>query len=146
MGLLMSFIRMCLDFAYPAPPCGVSDIRPGVVKNFHYMYFAIVIFWATTLTTIVISLLTDPPSDTKLIRLVYSFWSLNYFIHSSSFYPSIHPSINSFIPSSIHPSLHQSIHPSMRSSIYSFIHLLIHSFIYSFIPLCFQNHVLVALR
>ena len=51
-----------LDFSYPAPLCMEKDTRPAIVGEFHYMYFAALLFWLTGITSIIISLIT-PPDD-----------------------------------------------------------------------------------
>ncbi|XP_013406675.1 sodium/myo-inositol cotransporter isoform X2 [Lingula anatina] len=70
-GLVIGVIRMATDFFNPEPPCGEPDLRPGIVKNFQYMYFATLSFWTTMLVMVVVSLLTLPPSDEMLNRTTY---------------------------------------------------------------------------
>ena len=61
-GLVIGVIRMILDFAYQAPLCMEEDNRPAIVGQFHYMYFAALLFWITGIAAVVISLVT-PPDD-----------------------------------------------------------------------------------
>uniref|UniRef100_A0A8B9FSF3 Sodium/myo-inositol cotransporter 2 n=1 Tax=Amazona collaria TaxID=241587 RepID=A0A8B9FSF3_9PSIT len=66
-GLLLGVIRLVLDFIYPEPQCGETDLRPGVVKYMHYLYFSMVLATISTLTVLVVSLLTEPPSK-EMVR------------------------------------------------------------------------------
>lgn len=66
-GLLLGVIRLVLDFIYPEPQCGERDLRPGVVKYMHYLYFSMVLATISTLTVLVVSLLTEPPSE-EMVR------------------------------------------------------------------------------
>ena len=68
LGLLMSMIRLTLEFAFPASRCGEEDHRPVLIKNFHYMYFALLLFWTTTIVTVAVSFVTEAPTDNMLIR------------------------------------------------------------------------------
>uniref|UniRef100_K7G1G8 Sodium/mannose cotransporter SLC5A10 n=1 Tax=Pelodiscus sinensis TaxID=13735 RepID=K7G1G8_PELSI len=43
LGLALGLARMGLEFAYPSPRCGLPDERPSVVKDVHYLHFAIVL-------------------------------------------------------------------------------------------------------
>lgn len=66
-GLMAGFVtgvtRLILVFVYRAPEtCGEEDLRPGLIRNFHYMYFAILLFWITFVVAVVVSLLTEPPT------------------------------------------------------------------------------------
>ncbi|CAF0765506.1 unnamed protein product [Brachionus calyciflorus] len=70
-GMFVGLIRMILDFVYHEKPCGEVDDRPGFVKNFHYLYFAVMLFWITALSMVVISLLTEKSDAYRLIRTTY---------------------------------------------------------------------------
>lgn len=74
-ALVIGFIRMVLDFVYPAPGCGEPDERPEAAAAilFHYMYFALFLFWWTVIIIIIISLLTQPIPEDYLYRL--TFWT-----------------------------------------------------------------------
>lgn len=71
-GLFVGVIRMVLDFSYPPPACWEDEYRPLVVQ-LNFMYFAVLLFWLTVLTAVVVSLVTQPPESYKLIRTTY--WS-----------------------------------------------------------------------
>ncbi|XP_076207023.1 sodium/myo-inositol cotransporter 2 isoform X1 [Aptenodytes patagonicus] len=70
-GLLLGVIRLVLDFIYPEPQCGETDLRPGVVKYMHYLYFSMVLAAISTLTVLVVSMLTEPPSEEMISRLTW---------------------------------------------------------------------------
>lgn len=59
-GLVVGFLRMILEFSYPAPACGEVDQRPAVLKDFHYLYFALVLCGLTAIVMVTISLCTTP--------------------------------------------------------------------------------------
>lgn len=71
-GFSTGIVRMILDFTYPEPGCGEVDTRPAVIAKVHYMYFALVLFLVTTITSVIISYATNPPSAFMLIRTMYS--------------------------------------------------------------------------
>ncbi|XP_010222630.1 PREDICTED: sodium/myo-inositol cotransporter 2 [Tinamus guttatus] len=70
-GLLLGFIRLVLDFIYPEPQCGQPDVRPGVVKHMHYLYFSMVLAAVSTITVLLVSLLTEPPAEEMISRLTW---------------------------------------------------------------------------
>nr|XP_033772914.1 sodium/glucose cotransporter 4 isoform X1 [Geotrypetes seraphini] len=72
-GLVVGFIRMVMDFVYRAPYCGEEDTRPSVLKDVHYLYFALILFGLTALVCIVVSLCTPSIPDENLVRLTW--WS-----------------------------------------------------------------------
>uniref|UniRef100_A0A8B9BU06 Sodium/myo-inositol cotransporter 2 n=1 Tax=Anser brachyrhynchus TaxID=132585 RepID=A0A8B9BU06_9AVES len=74
-GLLLGVIRLVLDFVYPEPQCGERDLRPGVVRYMHYLYFSMVLAAISTLTVLVVSMLTEPPSE-EMVRQPLRFLSL----------------------------------------------------------------------
>ncbi|XP_031462462.1 sodium/myo-inositol cotransporter 2 [Phasianus colchicus] len=71
LGLLMGVIRMVLDFIFPEPQCGERDARPGVLRYMHYLYFSMVLAAVSTLTVLLVSLLTEPPSEEMISRLTW---------------------------------------------------------------------------
>ncbi|NWU26433.1 SC5A3 protein, partial [Dyaphorophyia castanea] len=73
-GFVLGAIRLILAFFYRAPECNQPDTRPGFVKNIHYMYVATGLFWITGLVTVVVSLLTPPPTKEQ-VRTT-TFWAL----------------------------------------------------------------------
>ncbi|EPQ11624.1 Sodium/glucose cotransporter 4 [Myotis brandtii] len=48
-GLVVGFLRMILEFSYSAPACGEVDQRPAVLKDFHYLYFALILCGLTAI-------------------------------------------------------------------------------------------------
>ncbi|KAJ8032425.1 Sodium/glucose cotransporter 4 [Holothuria leucospilota] len=74
-GLAVGLTRMCLDFIYESPACGEEDHRPSAVAalQFHYMYFALVLFLFTAVLSIIFSYMSRPIPSEYLYRL--TFWS-----------------------------------------------------------------------
>ncbi|KAK2815967.1 hypothetical protein Q5P01_026434 [Channa striata] len=72
-GLVMGMIRMVLEFSYAAPSCGQPDVRPAVVADVHYLYFALILLALTCLIIVVVSLVTAPIPKEHLYRLTW--WS-----------------------------------------------------------------------
>ncbi|XP_075040121.1 sodium/glucose cotransporter 4 [Mixophyes fleayi] len=70
-GLVVGLIRMIMDFVYRAPNCGEIDDRPSVLKDVHYLYFAILLFGLTAVICIVISLCTPDMPDEQLGRMTW---------------------------------------------------------------------------
>ncbi|XP_072171125.1 sodium/glucose cotransporter 4-like [Diadema setosum] len=70
-GVVVGVLRMVLDFVYTSPGCGQPDHRPEIVKNFHYLHFACVLFAVTLLMIVIISLFTEPIPSEKLVRLTW---------------------------------------------------------------------------
>uniref|UniRef100_A0A8C0QQX6 Sodium/mannose cotransporter SLC5A10 n=1 Tax=Chelonoidis abingdonii TaxID=106734 RepID=A0A8C0QQX6_CHEAB len=62
LGLALGLARMGLEFAYPSPRCGVPDERPALVKDVHYLHFAILLCALTAGAVVGISLLTGEGS------------------------------------------------------------------------------------
>jgi hypothetical protein len=60
LGLLVGAIRFILEFVYGTPGCDEPDDRPDLIKNFHYLYFAIFLFLLTVATAVVVSLFGKP--------------------------------------------------------------------------------------
>ncbi|NXA70049.1 SC5A3 protein, partial [Mohoua ochrocephala] len=73
-GFVLGAIRLILAFFYRAPECDQPDTRPGFIKNIHYMYVATALFWITGVVTVVVSLLTPPPTKEQ-VRTT-TFWAL----------------------------------------------------------------------
>lgn len=63
LGFVVGAIRMILDFTHLEPRCGEEDTRPSIITKVHYMYFALILFWITVITIVVISLFTKPMKD-----------------------------------------------------------------------------------
>lgn len=73
-GFVLGAIRLILAFFYRAPECNQPDTRPGFIKDIHYMYVATGLFWITGFVTVVVSLLTPPPTKEQ-VRTT-TFWAL----------------------------------------------------------------------
>lgn len=56
---------MILEFSYSAPACGEMDRRPAVLKDFHYLYFALLLCGLTAIIIVIISFFTEPIPDEK---------------------------------------------------------------------------------
>ncbi|XP_060074707.1 sodium/glucose cotransporter 4-like [Ylistrum balloti] len=74
-GMLMGMVRFIVQYSYTTPKCGDPgpDPRPGVIKDFHYLYFSCFLFGLTGATAVVVSLLTKPIPSDCLHRL--TFWT-----------------------------------------------------------------------
>uniref|UniRef100_A0A8D0S5Z9 Sodium/mannose cotransporter SLC5A10 n=2 Tax=Sus scrofa TaxID=9823 RepID=A0A8D0S5Z9_PIG len=70
-GLAVGVLRMVLEFCFPAPACGEADRRPAVLKDFHYLYFALLLCGLTALVIVAVSLCTTPIPEEKLARLTW---------------------------------------------------------------------------
>lgn len=70
-GFVVGMVRMSLDFYYTEPPCGEEDLRPNIIKKIHYMYFATLMFWGTCLVSVIVTFITEPPEEWRLIRTTY---------------------------------------------------------------------------
>ncbi|PNF33934.1 Sodium/glucose cotransporter 4, partial [Cryptotermes secundus] len=70
-GLFIGLTRMTLDFCFPEPRCYEEDTRPLIISKVHYMYFAMMLFWTTIVLAVVVSLLTKPIPEYRLIRTTY---------------------------------------------------------------------------
>ncbi|KAJ6655967.1 hypothetical protein lerEdw1_004552 [Lerista edwardsae] len=66
LGLAVGLSRMALEFAHPAPPCGAQDWRPSLVKDVHYLHFAVVLCLLTAAAMVGLSLLTSPPAESQI--------------------------------------------------------------------------------
>lgn len=70
-GFIIGFIRMILTFVYTDPICGEDDTRPWIIKNIHYMYFAMFSFGSTIILVVIVSFFSSPPILSQLHRLTY---------------------------------------------------------------------------
>uniref|UniRef100_W5L7T6 Solute carrier family 5 member 9 n=1 Tax=Astyanax mexicanus TaxID=7994 RepID=W5L7T6_ASTMX len=70
-GLIIGFIRMVMEFAYGTPSCGEEDLRPALLKDVHYLYFALILLALTGLVITGVSLCTAPIPDQHLVRLTW---------------------------------------------------------------------------
>ncbi|GAB1288744.1 Sodium/glucose cotransporter 4 [Apodemus speciosus] len=74
-GLVVGILRMILEFSFSAPACGEVDRRPAVLKDCHYLYFALLLSGLTAIIIVIISFFTEPIPDEKLARLTW--WTRN---------------------------------------------------------------------
>ncbi|MGH0117032.1 UNVERIFIED_CONTAM: hypothetical protein FKN15_024977 [Acipenser sinensis] len=74
-GLVIGLTRMILEFIYPPPRCGVFDPRPSVLRSVHYLHFAIILCALTAGVAVVVSLLTEPPTEAQMKNLTW--WTLS---------------------------------------------------------------------
>ena len=68
-GFIVGAIRMILDFTHLEPRCGEEDTRPSIIAKVHYMYFALILFWITVITIVVISLFTEQQKDGNVSQI-----------------------------------------------------------------------------
>uniref|UniRef100_A0AAQ4QYU1 Sodium/myo-inositol cotransporter n=1 Tax=Gasterosteus aculeatus aculeatus TaxID=481459 RepID=A0AAQ4QYU1_GASAC len=61
-GLALGAARLILALVYREPHCDQPDERPSFIKDVHFMYVAAILFWASALVTVVVSLCTPPPT------------------------------------------------------------------------------------
>ncbi|XP_061456301.1 sodium/mannose cotransporter SLC5A10 [Rhineura floridana] len=73
-GLAIGLSRMALEFAHPMPRCGIPDRRPSLVKDVHYLHFAILLCLLTAVVVVGISLLTRPPAESQVKYMTW--WTL----------------------------------------------------------------------
>ncbi|PNJ53789.1 SLC5A9 isoform 6, partial [Pongo abelii] len=71
-GLGVGLLRMILEFSYPAPACGEVDRRPAVLKDFHYLYFAILLCGLTAIVIVIVSLCTTPIPEEQ-VPIIFGF-------------------------------------------------------------------------
>ena len=78
-GFIVGAIRMILDFTHLEPRCGEEDTRPSIIAKVHYMYFALILFWITVITIVVISLFTEPMKEGNVSKTnTYIFMLCNF--------------------------------------------------------------------
>ncbi|KAJ8300750.1 hypothetical protein KUTeg_022269 [Tegillarca granosa] len=72
-GMGVGLIRFIVEYSYSVPLCGEDrpDLRPAIIKNFHYLYFSPFLFFLTGICAIVISLFTKPIDKRCLQRLTW---------------------------------------------------------------------------
>ncbi|XP_056354008.1 sodium/glucose cotransporter 4 [Oenanthe melanoleuca] len=70
-GLAAGLARMIMEFSYSAPACGEVDRRPAVLKDVHYLYFALILFALTAIVIVIVSLCTTPIPEEKLDGLTW---------------------------------------------------------------------------
>ncbi|XP_070711536.1 sodium/myo-inositol cotransporter-like [Pempheris klunzingeri] len=74
-GFTLGALRLLLAFVYREPHCNEPDTRPSFIKDVHFMYVAVILFWVSALVTVVVSLCTPPPKKQQ-IRTT-TLWGLN---------------------------------------------------------------------
>ncbi|WAR30705.1 SC5A9-like protein [Mya arenaria] len=55
-GMLLGVLRFIGEYSFRAPACGEEDTRPGIIRNFHYLYFSVFLFVVTALVAAVVSI------------------------------------------------------------------------------------------
>ncbi|NXK98595.1 SC5A9 protein, partial [Formicarius rufipectus] len=70
-GLAIGLVRMIIEFIYNTPSCGEEDRRPAVLKDLHYLYFALILCVLTAIVIVLISLCTPPMPEEKLACLTW---------------------------------------------------------------------------
>ncbi|KAF1650144.1 Sodium/glucose cotransporter 4, partial [Eudyptes chrysocome] len=70
-GLAVGLVRMIIEFIYSTPSCGEEDRRPAVLKDLHYLYFALILCVLTVIVTVLISVCTPPIPEEKLACLTW---------------------------------------------------------------------------
>ncbi|XP_035492241.1 sodium/glucose cotransporter 5 isoform X1 [Scophthalmus maximus] len=73
-GLVVGVCRMVLEFAFPPPRCGVVDSAPAVLRDVHYLHFAILLCGLTAIVVTIVTLLTPPPSPEQVHNLTW--WTI----------------------------------------------------------------------
>nr|XP_027809240.1 sodium/glucose cotransporter 1-like isoform X3 [Marmota flaviventris] len=72
LGFLIGISRMITEFAYGTGSCVEPSNCPTIICGVHYLYFAILLFFISIITIVVISLFTKPIPDVHLYRLCWS--------------------------------------------------------------------------
>uniref|UniRef100_A0A8C1RMC4 Solute carrier family 5 member 9 n=1 Tax=Cyprinus carpio TaxID=7962 RepID=A0A8C1RMC4_CYPCA len=70
-GLVVGTVRMVMEFVYSIPSCGEKDLRPALLKDVHYLYFALILLALTALIITAVSLCTAPIPEQHLVRLTW---------------------------------------------------------------------------
>lgn len=82
-GLVTGVTRLVLVFIWPGPgSCGEPDTRPAIIKDFQYMYFAMLLFWITVIVCVIVSLLTAPPPE-HMVRYWQEQYSCSVFLQNT---------------------------------------------------------------
>ncbi|XP_018412916.1 PREDICTED: sodium/glucose cotransporter 1 isoform X2 [Nanorana parkeri] len=71
-GLLIGLSRMIAEFAFGTGTCLKPSKCPDIICKVHYLYFAIILFTATSIIVLGVSLMTKPIPDKHLYRLCWS--------------------------------------------------------------------------
>ncbi|XP_050163258.1 sodium/glucose cotransporter 4 [Myiozetetes cayanensis] len=70
-GLAVGLVRMIIEFIYSTPSCGEEDRRPAVLKDLHYLYFALILCVLSAIVIVLVSLCTPPIPEEKLSCLTW---------------------------------------------------------------------------
>ncbi|NXI55168.1 SC5A9 protein, partial [Chloroceryle aenea] len=70
-GLAVGLVRMIIEFIYSTPSCGEEDRRPAVLKDLHYLYFALILCVLTAIVIVLVSLCTPPIPEEQLSCLTW---------------------------------------------------------------------------
>ncbi|XP_012943240.2 sodium/glucose cotransporter 4 [Aplysia californica] len=72
-GTAVGLVRMSLEFAYPAPPCGSTEVdkRPAILAKVHFLHFSAILSALSIIVTVAVSLLTNPHPTEKLRRVTW---------------------------------------------------------------------------
>ncbi|XP_006148027.2 solute carrier family 5 member 4 isoform X2 [Tupaia chinensis] len=71
-GLVMGLIRIIVEFSYGTGSCLFPSNCPKFICGVHYLYFALILFFVTSVVTLGISFLTKPIPDEHLHRLCWA--------------------------------------------------------------------------
>ncbi|XP_031748112.1 sodium/glucose cotransporter 1 [Xenopus tropicalis] len=71
-GLLIGLSRMIAEFAFGTGSCMEPSNCPKIICGVHYLYFAIILFTATSIIVLAISFMTKPIPDKHLYRLCWA--------------------------------------------------------------------------
>ncbi|XP_077170681.1 sodium/glucose cotransporter 2 isoform X2 [Paroedura picta] len=71
-GLAIGMARMIPEFVYGTGSCLFPGTCPRLICGVHYLYFAVILFFATAAIVMGLSLCTSPIPDKHLHRLVFS--------------------------------------------------------------------------
>ncbi|XP_058600409.1 sodium/glucose cotransporter 2 isoform X1 [Onychostoma macrolepis] len=71
-GLVMGLCRMVPEFAYGSGSCLIPSNCPKLICGVHYLYFAVLLFFCTTILVLFVSYNTPPIEDKHLHRLVFT--------------------------------------------------------------------------
>ncbi|XP_056118421.1 sodium/glucose cotransporter 2 [Rhinichthys klamathensis goyatoka] len=71
-GLVIGLCRMVPEFAYGSGNCIYPSNCPKLICGVHYLYFAVLLFFCTTILVLFVSYNTPPIEDKHLHRLVFT--------------------------------------------------------------------------
>ncbi|XP_003794273.1 sodium/glucose cotransporter 2 [Otolemur garnettii] len=71
-GLLMGLARLIPEFSFGTGSCVRPSACPALFCSVHYLYFAIVLFFCSSLLILIVSMCTEPIPRKHLHRLVFS--------------------------------------------------------------------------